>query len=329
MSTLFMHALHLRKDWSVPHGSRPNGRRPDHDSNIGPAARLALAGIAGVGILFMTLIVTSGHPPADEAGVLTAMAERGSPGAELQLGLDYRDGRDGLDRDPEASLKWLTRAAENGSAYAADALGKLYAEGVGMAPSADSAERWWLIAARSGNADAQLRLGRQLLEDGRPQEARQWFEKASAQGVPEARAALDRLYRQQDIAAREPSASGVLEVLAGRLHSLTFAAVSSLAHLLGRTSTEPQSLDALRTRAEQGDQLAQYRLGLRYLSGAWDMPRDPGKAVAWLRRAADGGSRLAGQALARIDSSVESASATVDAPLRLVALSAPDGAVHR
>lgn len=41
--------------------------------------------------------------------------------------------------------------------------------------------------------------------------------------------------------------------------------------------------------AEQGDPVAQYQLGLSYRYGTSGLPRDPAKAVAWLRKAAAAG----------------------------------------
>ena len=41
--------------------------------------------------------------------------------------------------------------------------------------------------------------------------------------------------------------------------------------------------------AEQGDPVAQYQLGLSYRYGSSGLPRDPAKAILWLRKAAEAG----------------------------------------
>ena len=64
--------------------------------------------------------------------------------------------------------------------------------------------------------------------------------------------------------------------------------------------TFQQSVEVLERRARAGDARAQYELGLRYESGAWDVARDPALAVRWLRAAARNGNRHAMAALAHV-----------------------------
>lgn len=315
-----MHTPNLRKDRAAPHGSQTSADRPDAARPVSKIQRPVFGALIGAGAILTALVVVDGHRPANEARLLTKMAAQGDVGAELQLGLDYRDGSDGLGPDAEASVRWLTRAAKDGNAYAADALGVAYADGLGTTASTPAAEHWWLMAAQAGDGDAQMRLGQLLASESRTPEALPWLEKAAAQGMPEAQQTLDRLYRQHRGTADAPQEPGTLDVLAARLHSPTLGATSLVSHLLERTRTEQQSLDALRERAEQGDHLAQYQLGLHYLSGAWDIPRDLDKAATWLRRAAEGGNRLATQALARMDSAETPALEIGAEPIRTASL---------
>lgn len=48
----------------------------------------------------------------------------------------------------------------------------------------------------------------------------------------------------------------------------------------------------------EGNPQAQYELGLRYESGAWDVERDPEQARRWILKAAEAGHRLAMRTLA-------------------------------
>jgi TPR repeat protein len=48
------------------------------------------------------------------------------------------------------------------------------------------------------------------------------------------------------------------------------------------------ALDWYRKAAEQGDPMAQYRLGVMYAKG-WGVPQDDTAAVSWYRKAADQG----------------------------------------
>jgi hypothetical protein len=59
-----------------------------------------------------------------------------------------------------------------------------------------------------------------------------------------------------------------------------------------QTASERNELNALKARADKGDAEAQIALASRYAEGA-GVPRDPDKAVKWLRKAADRGSARA------------------------------------
>ena len=71
----------------------------------------------------------------------------------------------------------------------AHARGRLGAVDVG------EAARYYRAAARGGNSDAMLELGRLLTHGSqrRPEEARQWLEHAARRGRPEARELLHEL----------------------------------------------------------------------------------------------------------------------------------------
>jgi uncharacterized protein len=97
--------------------------------------------------------------PLKEADWLARLAESGNTGAQLELGLAYRDGGSGLAADPQSALYWLKRAAQSGDAYAADQLGNAYAQGDGTAADPTLARHWWQAAAQAGNADAKRHLG--------------------------------------------------------------------------------------------------------------------------------------------------------------------------
>ncbi len=174
------------------------------------------------------------------------------------------------------------------------------AKGLGSAPDPEAAQHWWQVAAQAGNADAQWQLGERLIQDGQPALARPWIEKAAAQGSVEAKQRLADLYQHQLAPASDVETRGALGTLAASLHSPTLETASAVSGLIGASSTEQQSIGSLQPRAEQGDPVAQYQLGLHYLSGDWDVPKDQDQAFAWLARAADAGNRLASLTLAEL-----------------------------
>ena len=73
-------------------------------------------------------------------------------------------------------------------------------------------------------------------------------------------------------------------------HATRFAAVAVLVALAVGAPVQAQTpeIDALRARAESGDAVAQYDLGVMYASGL-GAPEDDAEAVRWYRLAADQG----------------------------------------
>ena len=130
------------------------------------------------GVLLVAAIITSaliGTPPKprDEVDWLSRLAHSGDAGAQLQLGLAYRDGRYGLTADAKTGLYWLNQSAAGGNAYAEDAIGNAYAKGQGTAQDTKLAEQWWRKAIKDGDRDARLNLADALLQAGQTQEANQ------------------------------------------------------------------------------------------------------------------------------------------------------------
>ncbi|MBI5462786.1 MAG: sel1 repeat family protein [Gammaproteobacteria bacterium] len=99
---------------SAGYGMHHTPRRTDNRRGL-----LGL-GIAAGAVLLVALVGQNRTVQPDrEVAMLRHLAEDGDAGAQLQLGLAYRDGRYGLVRDSETGLYWLTQAAGNGQRYAA------------------------------------------------------------------------------------------------------------------------------------------------------------------------------------------------------------------
>ena len=86
----------------------------------------------------------------------TALAEHGSPDAQLFLGKMYMTGQ-GVPKDSGQSLKWLKAAAVQGNADAQFFLGSMY-----LLPQKDIGEglKWLRLSAEQGMQDAQYLLGK-------------------------------------------------------------------------------------------------------------------------------------------------------------------------
>lgn len=137
-------------------------------------------------------------PPPEELRLIAARAAQFDHGAELLYGLAWLEGRYNLEADPARAAYWLRRAARGGHAYAQMMLGRLYAEGRGLARDPVRAVYWWRQAARGQNAEAQFLLGRARLEgEGVPRDperAVHWLTRAAEKGQREAGYLLGKMY---------------------------------------------------------------------------------------------------------------------------------------
>jgi len=123
---------------------------------------------------------------------LKEAAEHNSVAAILELArLNMRSNTD-------AAVRWYTRAAELGDAFAQAALGEIFAEGLGVQPDYAKALQWYRKSADQGNREGQFGLGaRNWLGQGvpaDPQQAREWFALAAAQGHANAQYNLGAIY---------------------------------------------------------------------------------------------------------------------------------------
>jgi TPR repeat protein len=133
-----------------------------------PAGLLAAAVAAAA-------LLGAANRPGDELDWLSRLAHEGDSGAQLQLGLAYRDGRYGLNPDARTGFYWLDKAAEAGNAYAEDAVAVAYARGQGTEQDLQAARRWWQRSIARGNKTARLHLGEELLQEGRVSQAEHYL----------------------------------------------------------------------------------------------------------------------------------------------------------
>ena len=105
--------------------------------------------------------------------------------------------------DIPAALQLFEKAAAEGHVGAMFALGALHGGGHQIPTDRKIAQRWLTSAAEEGHGYAQLMLGRYLAAgatgEPQPEEARDWFERALAQGIDEA---------EEDLAALPPAPEG-------------------------------------------------------------------------------------------------------------------------
>lgn len=90
-----------------------------------------------------------------------------SPGAMASLGKMYAEGR-GVARDYEAAMRYYQAAARLGSAHGIEGIGVLYANGQGVARDMDQALAHWLVAAAAGDSDAMALVVKYMPMSGDP-----------------------------------------------------------------------------------------------------------------------------------------------------------------
>lgn len=116
-------------------------------------------------------------------------AEAGYPPAEYEIGVCYKWG-DGVEKNMEKALYWITKSHEGGYALATNNLGIYYMTGQGVEKDLEKAVGFFREAAEKGICDSQTMLGRcYFYGEGLPQnylEAFSWFSKAAEQEDPDA-----------------------------------------------------------------------------------------------------------------------------------------------
>lgn len=230
----------------------------------------------------------------------------GSAGAQLLYGLAYLEGRYGLTPDAAKAVYWLRRAARIGNPYAQLMLGNCYADGTGVAKDPQQAVRWWRKAGDNNNAQAQYLMGKAHLEGigVRKDSVRaiNWLTSSARQGNKDAQYLIGKMYHEGYVVTQDKViAEDWLSRAAEQGHSDAINLVAAIKGMLDITTRAyQQSSEVLIDKAQQGDSQAEYELGLRYESGAWDVNQDNKQALIWISRAANAGNHVAMKTLADI-----------------------------
>ena len=199
-------------------------------------------------------------------------AADGSPDAQFRLGQRYQAG-DGVPRNEFLARQWIVRAALNGNALAQQHFLFKTATPAQVAEAEDLNRRQ---RADSGDAQAQFEVGRTYLEQKQFALAKQWLEKAAAQGYEPAIAALKSLETQAAVAPAVPPPTAKPQSTAPPA-----AAPLSTAEAAAVESWLPKDLLAAATG---GAAEAQFQIALIDLAH-----KDRDHAIAWLKKAASQG----------------------------------------
>jgi localization factor PodJL len=158
-----------------------------------PSSHGAAASTAGVG---PTIPPAATIPSTIGSPGLREAAAGGDPRAALEVAVSLIDGL-GVKRDPAAAVPWLMLAADSGLAPAEFRLGTLYERGIGVARNRDTAKVWYDRAAGRGHVKAMHNLAVLLAEAGEGRDLARavgWFEKAARHGLVDSQFNLAVLY---------------------------------------------------------------------------------------------------------------------------------------
>ena len=207
----------------------------------------------------------------------------------------------GVTPDEPRARRWALAAAEQGDVDAQALLGYLLASGRGGDPDPEEAARWYRLAATHGNARAELGLG--ILTAGPhlgkpdPVQAMAWFRRAADRGNRVA------VYYIGVLHERGLGAPVDRETAVECFRQAASRGVAEAQRQLGRAylvgeGVAQDVLEAerwLRRACAQGDVEAMAFLGDLHARAGKRSP----EAVAWYRRAAEGGHARAAAILAR------------------------------
>lgn len=201
-------------------------------------------------------------------------------------------------KDPEKALYWFKKAAALGDIDAQMYCAAAYMFGYGTKKNLDVSRKYYIDAAKSGNAIAQYALASQFL-DSRDQGSKKlgviWLTKAAAQGNVRAQAKLGEMYANGQLVSKDINKAVDLLVKAATQNSLP--AMVALGELAIKQNQIDTGKDWLTKAANAEDPHAQLVLARLYLEPKSSL-YNPKTGFMWTLRAAQNRSSEAEQALA-------------------------------
>jgi len=251
------------------------------------------------------------HDQANNKGLselqfLQNEAEGDDAGAQLLYALAYLNGQQQLKPDLSKALYWLRRSSHQDNAYAQYLLGTLYSQGKGVKKDMILAVKWWFKSAAQDNSKAEYLLGKALLlGDGIQQDKDKgitWLEKSAKQNNQDAQLFVNNLYLEgYPVPEKDTIEPSWLTIAMGHNKNESIDPYTILKESVGFTlQVYEESAENLKQRAKDGDNHAQYELGLRYKSGVWDVPLDNKAALYWIHKAAINSNVIAMKSLVKI-----------------------------
>ncbi len=228
---------------------------------------------AAIFALFVTFAAISPISRAEETATLSSFDQAVS---------SYESG------DYANALIKAKMAAIGGNTEAQVMVGYILSHGLAGAKDTKSAVEWYLKAAREGNTDAMLALGKLALEGSgglSANDAFKWLEKAADMGRADAMIALSDMYRLGK--GTPPNPAKAAEWLEKSVNYGNALAPRKLGDQYFAKQPK-KALHYYEQAAKAGDTEAAYIAGMMYLENL-DIRPDSQKAAILLKQAAEGG----------------------------------------
>ncbi len=263
------------------------------------SARLSLAFKAGTFLILSALIQsmlfcasaaeTTLRPTAKNPG-----AAPGAGQADYKIGMQYLRG-EGVRTNYALAAESFRKAAEAGNTPAQTELGVLYENGWGVPRDITNAALCYRIAAEAADVEGCYRLGL-CYHNGSGMEsntakAAKWFRTAAEAGHPRAQSQLGSMLFFGDGGLRQDQAEAVKWYRKSALQG-DRRAMNNLSFCLeagcGVDASQDEAAEWCLKAATLGDDIAQTRLGLHFIDGAWPgVPVNPSTGLEFLRKAAE------------------------------------------
>lgn len=225
--------------------------------------------------------------------------------AMVNLGRTYRDGAEGVEKNPDKALEWFIRAADAGNKYAASELGAGYYNGTFGNPDMKLALKWWQKAAKLGDATAMKDIGI-MYRDGEVGEvdigkAIDWFKRAANCEDPNAYAMcnLGEMYLEGNGLEKDVKEAEKWYFKAANTCNPDAEAVLGTKYYNGDFG-EPNYKEAKKwweRASEHGDSTAMFNLATSYRDGDFG-EKDTAQWIYWVERSIDNGNAEAMEAYA-------------------------------
>ncbi|MBQ9771228.1 MAG: SEL1-like repeat protein [Lentisphaeria bacterium] len=235
---------------------------------------------------------------------LQIAADQNYASAQNTLAVCYYNGY-GVSQSYEKAVKWFRKSAEQNNDSAQNNLGACYYYGKGIPQSYEEAVKWYRKSAEQNNDAAQNNLG-VCYEHGFsvPQsyeEAIKLYRKAAKNGNEEAKKSLDRLSQTNTSSSAADTQTVSIQRKTNPTVTQEEQDYSSLCRgvTYWKNGDYKSAFDIFLSIAHHNNACAQYNVALCFYYGN-GTPKDKAKAVYWLKRASENGSKEAKEFLGQI-----------------------------